>query len=88
MRIFTRLPLQDWRATAQAARDAEAAGFDAVMSVELGHDVFARPRSGPDPRVASYMALMEACLTVLRGREGLPDATVSVYHPSIPALQK
>ena len=41
MRIFTRLPLHDWRATAQAARDAEAAGFDAVMSVELGHDVFA-----------------------------------------------
>ena len=25
----------------QAARDAEAAGFDAVMTVELGHDVFA-----------------------------------------------
>jgi probable F420-dependent oxidoreductase len=41
MRIFTRLPLHDWRATAQAARNAEAAGFDAVMSVELGHDVFA-----------------------------------------------
>ncbi|HKD76444.1 MAG TPA: LLM class flavin-dependent oxidoreductase, partial [Ktedonobacterales bacterium] len=41
MRIFTRLPLHDWRATAQEARDAEAAGFDAVMSVELGHDVFA-----------------------------------------------
>ena len=26
MRIFTRLPLHDWRAAAQAARDAEAAG--------------------------------------------------------------
>jgi probable F420-dependent oxidoreductase len=41
MRVFTRLPMQDWNATAQAARDAEAAGFDAVMTVELGHDVFA-----------------------------------------------
>ncbi len=41
MRVFTRLPMHDWRATSAAARDAEAAGFDAVMSVELGHDVFA-----------------------------------------------
>src|SRR5580692_914720 len=41
MRIFTRLPMHDWNATAQAAREAEAAGFDAVMTVELGHDVFA-----------------------------------------------
>jgi probable F420-dependent oxidoreductase len=41
MRVFTRLPVHDWRATSAAARDAEAAGFDAVMSVELGHDVFA-----------------------------------------------
>ena len=41
MRVFTRLPMHDWRETQQAARDAEAAGFDAVMTVELGHDVFA-----------------------------------------------
>jgi alkanesulfonate monooxygenase SsuD/methylene tetrahydromethanopterin reductase-like flavin-dependent oxidoreductase (luciferase family) len=41
MRVFTRLPMRDWRETQQAARDAEAAGFDAVMTVELGHDVFA-----------------------------------------------
>src|ERR1700748_3511745 len=33
--------MHDWATTAQAARDAEAAGFDAVMTVELGHDVFA-----------------------------------------------
>src|SRR5271165_6480607 len=33
--------MNDWNATAQAARDAEAAGFDALMTVELGHDVFA-----------------------------------------------
>jgi len=41
MRVFTRLPMRDWNATAAAARAAEAAGFDAVMTVELGHDVFA-----------------------------------------------
>jgi probable F420-dependent oxidoreductase len=41
MRVFTRLPMHDWNATMQAARDAEAAGVDAVMTVELGHDVFA-----------------------------------------------
>ncbi len=41
MRVFTRLPMHDWNATAEAAREAEAAGFDAVMTVELGHDVFA-----------------------------------------------
>ena len=69
-----------------ALRVVRAAAAWLQARPQLGHDVFARPRSGPDPRVASYMALMEACLTVLRGREGLPDATVSVYHPSIPAL--
>jgi len=41
MRVFTRLPMHNWSATAQAARDAEASGFDAVMTVELDHDVFA-----------------------------------------------
>ena len=41
MRVFTRLPMHNWRAADDAARDAEAAGFDAVMTVELGHDVFA-----------------------------------------------
>ena len=38
---LTRLPMHDWNATARAAQDAEAAGFSAVMTVELGHDVFA-----------------------------------------------
>src|ERR1700733_6036519 len=39
---------------------------------QLGHDVFARPPPGRDPHVASYMALMEACLTVLRGPDAEP----------------
>jgi probable F420-dependent oxidoreductase len=41
MRVFTQLPLRYWRDVAPAAQAAEAAGFDAVMTVELGHDVLA-----------------------------------------------
>jgi probable F420-dependent oxidoreductase len=40
MRVFTALPLQPWRDAGPAARTAEEAGFDAVMTVELGHDPF------------------------------------------------
>src|SRR5438270_6872846 len=40
MRIFTMLPMRHWREAKPAAAAAEAAGFDAVMTVELGHDVF------------------------------------------------
>jgi segregation and condensation protein A len=51
----------------------------------LGHDVFARAPSGPNPQIASYMALMEACLTVLCARdEQQPDE--AVYRPVIPDL--
>jgi segregation and condensation protein A len=53
---------------------------------QLGHDVFARPRGGADPRVTSYMALMEACLTVLRGREGEGDEAAVPYRPPIADL--
>ncbi len=38
MRVYTILPQRHWREAAQAAREAEAAGLDAVMTVELGHD--------------------------------------------------
>ncbi|MDQ2803284.1 MAG: TIGR03617 family F420-dependent LLM class oxidoreductase [Pseudomonadota bacterium] len=41
MRVFTALPQGRWKETGAAAQAAEAAGFDAMMSVELGHDVFA-----------------------------------------------
>lgn len=41
MRVFTELPLADWRSVGPAAQAAEAAGFDALMTVELGHDVLA-----------------------------------------------
>jgi len=40
MRVFTILPLRHWRDAALAAKAAEAAGFDAVMTVELRHDPF------------------------------------------------
>ncbi len=41
MRVFASLPLADWRAAGPAARAAEDDGYDAVMTVELNHDVFA-----------------------------------------------
>lgn len=40
MRVFTNFPLGDWRAVPAAASAAEAAGFDALMAVELNHDPF------------------------------------------------
>lgn len=58
---------------------AAAAWLDGCS--QLGRDVFARPQ-GPNPRVLSYMALLEACLTVLRGREGQPGAEEPVYRPA------
>ncbi|HEY1931524.1 MAG TPA: TIGR03617 family F420-dependent LLM class oxidoreductase [Acetobacteraceae bacterium] len=41
MRVFTILPQRHWTDVAAAARDAEAVGFDAVMTVELNHDWYA-----------------------------------------------
>lgn len=38
MRVYTILPLKDWTQAAPAAIAAETAGFDAVVTVELGHD--------------------------------------------------
>ncbi|MFL5287555.1 MAG: segregation and condensation protein A [Rhodopila sp.] len=47
---------------------------------QSGQDVFIRPRRERDPRVASYMQLMEACLTLLEGEE--EDAVgAAVYQP-------
>lgn len=41
MRVETGIPLGNWRAVADAARRAEAAGFDGVLSYEIAHDPFA-----------------------------------------------
>jgi probable F420-dependent oxidoreductase len=40
MRVFTLLPMRNWRDVTAAAQQAEATGFDALMTVELGHEVF------------------------------------------------
>ena len=40
MRVFTMLPMRHWREAGPFAAAAETAGFDAVMTAELGHDVF------------------------------------------------
>lgn len=58
---------------------------------QLGRDVFARPRRERDPRVASYMRLMEACLAVLEREEQQWEAVAgqaadAVYRPVIPRL--
>jgi probable F420-dependent oxidoreductase len=41
MRVYATLPARDWRVAGPSAAAAEAAGFDALMTVELGHDPFA-----------------------------------------------
>jgi len=65
----------------QAAHIRVAADWLAARP-QLGMDVFARPRHGPDPRVASYMVLMEACLVVLRGH-AWRDEPVPMYRPPV-----
>lgn len=41
MQVHTSLPMADWRAVGDAARAAEAAGFDAVTTSEIANDLFA-----------------------------------------------
>ena len=40
MRVYSQLPVNDWKKTAEAARLAEAAGYDGVSTSELAHDLF------------------------------------------------
>ena len=40
MRVFTMMPMRHWRDAGPFAAAAETAGFDALMTAELGHDVF------------------------------------------------
>ena len=51
---------------------------------QLGQDGFARPVT-PRRRESGYVALMEACLVVLRGRAGRPQPAPP-YRPTIPVL--
>ena len=41
MRVFTMLPMRQWREAGPFAAVAEATGFDTLMTVELAHDPFA-----------------------------------------------
>lgn len=47
-------------------------------------DVFVRPQPAP-AHAGGYVALMEACLVVLRGRAGRPEMAPS-YQPALPAV--
>jgi probable F420-dependent oxidoreductase len=40
MRVFTMMPMRHWREAGRFAAAAEEAGFDALMTAELAHDVF------------------------------------------------
>ena len=61
-----------------------AAGVWLQQRPQLGLDVFVR-RPPSVPREGGYVALMEACLVVLRGREGRPEEA-PLYRPAIPDL--
>ena len=51
---------------------------------QLGRDVFARPSRERDPRVTSYMRLMEACLSVLELEEAHEQPALNeVYTPAV-----
>ena len=84
-------------AAAAAARDAaaelrrlgeaaflRAAGAWLQARPQRGIDVFARPQPVP-PREGGYVALMEACLALLRGREARAE-TAPVYRPVAPVV--
>ena len=69
----------------EAAGHARTAAAWLQARPQLGHDVFARATREPDPRTASYMALMQACLVVLRERHAQPHEA-PVYKPRPPEL--
>ncbi len=52
---------------------------------QLGRDVFARPLPRKEARTETTMALMEACLAVLRGSNNRPEAA-PVYRPVLARL--
>ena len=67
-----------------AARDLSVV---ALPSLEQAiQEVFARPEAEA-PRESGYVALMEACLVVLRSRAGQPEPDeLSIYRPPLPNL--
>ena len=61
MRVFTALPMTDWREAGPAARAAEDIGFDVLRTAELGHEVFI-------PLAFAALATERVELTPRRGR--------------------
>ena len=53
---------------------------------QLGADVFARPPAETPKREVGYVALMEAALAALRGREGRPGEAEPVYRVAVAEL--
>ena len=98
--LRSRLLLPSMPATAAAQAEAErelsrlqdlqferAAAAWLEARPQLGRDVFSAPRRERDPRIASYMQLMEACLSVLeRDLTQSEGEDEGVYRPTIPAL--
>ncbi len=70
--------LEEQRLSERLRMRAAAAWLEARP--QLGQDVFARGRPGSEARTGSTMALMDACLVVLRGPGNRPEAA-PVYRP-------
>lgn len=70
------------RTPAPAERAAMRAAVDWLDArPQLGREVLARPGPGRSPRVAGYMALMEACIAVLEGRAGQAEDEAAYVPP-------
>lgn len=69
---------EELRLTERLRMRAAAAWLEARP--QLGRDTFARPPSRKEGRTETTMALMEACLVVLRGPNRRPEAA-PVYRP-------
>jgi segregation and condensation protein A len=69
----------------RAGAHAGAAASWLQTRPRLGSDVFARPAAKAPPSDGGYVALMQACLVVLRGREGWPEAA-PFYRLAVPEL--
>ncbi len=74
---------EERRIETMAAMRAAAAWLQARP--QLGLDVFAHPAAEAAPAQSGYVALMEACLVALRGRDGRP-AEALLYRPVVPDL--
>ena len=73
MRVFTNLPQANWHETAGFAKAAEDVGFDALMTLELGHEAF--------------MPLAHAALATERAELTTSIAVAFPRSPTVLAIQ-